>query len=222
MNGRPRNISQFRKLSAYIMQDNQLHGNLTVEEAMTVAANLKLSASVSKSDKSVVVGFILNLRSIVQLISSHSLFDVENVFVSQSMEKWTITIYIRRKLQFFSFLLQIGEILNTLGLHEHRRTLTRNLSGGQKKRLSIALELVNNPPVMFFDEPTSGLDSSTCFQCISLLKFLARGGRTIICTIHQVGFSTPIIEHFGFFEWAWWISIKFWYKQLKHKFFTIF
>jgi len=51
MNGAERNLSAFRKLSAYIMQDNQLHGNLTVQEAMTVATNLKLSKKFSKPEK---------------------------------------------------------------------------------------------------------------------------------------------------------------------------
>ncbi|KAI4485697.1 hypothetical protein M0802_012593, partial [Mischocyttarus mexicanus] len=117
VNGIERNLVEFRRSSAYIMQDDNMQPLFTVEEAMIVAADLKL----------------------------------------------------------------------TLKPRERMR---------RKKRLAIALELINNPPIIFLDEPTSGLDSVTSKQCVRFLKQLALEGRTIICTIHQPSASLfDMIDH---------------------------
>ncbi|XP_028045850.1 ATP-binding cassette sub-family G member 1 isoform X2 [Monomorium pharaonis] len=89
----------------------------------------------------------------------------------------------------------IDEILSTLRLTGTLHTITDQLSGGEKKRLIIALELINNPPVIFLDEPTTGLDHVASMQCINVLKRLARFGRTVVCSVH-----TPSANAFQKFD----------------------
>nr|QAV55735.1 ATP-binding cassette sub-family G member 4-like protein [Sogatella furcifera] len=79
----------------------------------------------------------------------------------------------------------INEVVEILRLNGSKNTLVKNLSNGQKKRISIGVELMNNPPVLFVDEPTSGLDSSSALQVVSHLQSLALDGRTVIVVIHQ-------------------------------------
>jgi ATP-binding cassette subfamily G (WHITE) protein 1 len=68
------------------------------------------------------------------------------------------------------------------------------VSGGERKRTSIAVELITDPSLIFLDEPTTGLDSFTAATVMDLLNDLAKSGRTIITTIHQP--NTDIFNSF--------------------------
>lgn len=136
------NWKTFKKYSRYIQQDDALFPFFTVQETISIAAELKLGKNLSRDTKEKV----------------------------------------------------IDDVLSSLDLIRTKDTRCAMLSGGERKRLSIALEMVNNPLVMFLDEPTTGLDSTAAMQCATVMKNLARNCRTIICTIHQP--SSPIFEMF--------------------------
>lgn len=83
------------------------------------------------------------------------------------------------------------DLLDELGIKDCADTLIGNIlikgiSGGQKKRTSVGVEMITDPSLLFLDEPTSGLDSHAAFNLIKLLKSVARDGAAILCTIHQV------------------------------------
>ncbi|MCX6329454.1 MAG: ATP-binding cassette domain-containing protein [Bacteroidia bacterium] len=90
--------------------------------------------------------------------------------------------------------------LKNLGLYEIRdmkvgSPLNKKISGGQRKRLNISLELIREPAIMFLDEPTSGLSSRDSENILDLLKELARKGKLLFIVIHQ-----PSSEIFKMFD----------------------
>ncbi|XBH91319.1 hypothetical protein VPH35_082741 [Triticum aestivum] len=94
----------------------------------------------------------------------------------------------------------VNEVLETIELDEIRDSLVgisgvNGLSTEQRKRLTIAVELVSNPSIIFMDEPTSGLDARATAIVMRAVKNVADTGRTVVCTIHQ-----PSIDIFEAFD----------------------
>jgi ABC-type multidrug transport system ATPase subunit len=127
-----RNLGQLRSLFGYVPQDDIVHSDLTVTEALTFAARLRLPAGTPRQE-------------IVKL--------VDHTIVS-------------------------------LGLADRVNLKIGRLSGGQRKRVSVGVELLSRPPLLFLDEPTSGLDPLAEFKLMELLRRLADTGCTVICTTH--------------------------------------
>uniref|UniRef100_A0A3B3DX40 ATP-binding cassette, sub-family G (WHITE), member 2c n=1 Tax=Oryzias melastigma TaxID=30732 RepID=A0A3B3DX40_ORYME len=89
---------------------------------------------------------------------------------------------------------RVNAIINDLGLTDCADTkigteFLRGVSGGERKRCSIGMELITSPSLLFLDEPTTGLDSNTANCIIGLLHKLARRGKTVIFSIHQPRYS---------------------------------
>ncbi|XP_029019043.1 broad substrate specificity ATP-binding cassette transporter ABCG2b [Betta splendens] len=89
---------------------------------------------------------------------------------------------------------KVNEIIKELGLEDCANTkigteFLRGVSGGERKRCSIGMELVTSPSLLFLDEPTTGLDSNTANSIISQLHNLSRKGTTVIFSIHQPRYS---------------------------------
>ncbi len=126
------NYDCYRAVLGYVPQDDILHASLTVEDALTFTAKLRLPADT-------------NAREISA---------------------------------------RIARVLEEVEMKEHRKQLIADLSGGQRKRVSIASELIADPSLFFLDEPTSGLDPGLEKRMMYTLRYLADSGRTVVLVTH--------------------------------------
>jgi ABC-type multidrug transport system ATPase subunit/pSer/pThr/pTyr-binding forkhead associated (FHA) protein len=127
-----KNLDQLRSLFGYVPQDDIVHLELSVTEALTFAARLRLPAGTPASE--------------IKKLVTHTIAN--------------------------------------LGLSDRINLKIGRLSGGQRKRVSVGVELLNRPPLLFLDEPTSGLDPLAEFKLMELLRRLADTGCTVVCTTH--------------------------------------
>ena len=92
------------------------------------------------------------------------------------------------------------ENLEKVGMAPYIHAKPRQLSGGQKQRVAIARALAMQPEVLLFDEPTSALDPEMVGEVLELMKELARGGMTMVCVTHEMGFAREVANRIIFID----------------------
>ena len=92
--------------------------------------------------------------------------------------------------------LRITEVLEMVGLETRRRDLVRTFSRGMQQRLAIGRAVLHDPDVMLFDEPYTGLDQDASSMLDDVLKTVARQGRTIVMTSHDLSRAEDLATRF--------------------------
>jgi general L-amino acid transport system ATP-binding protein len=92
------------------------------------------------------------------------------------------------------------ELLERVGIQEQAYKYPGQLSGGQQQRVAIARALAMEPRIMLFDEPTSALDPEMVKEVLDVMKTLARGGITMLCVTHEMGFAREVADRVVFMD----------------------
>ncbi|WP_407525210.1 amino acid ABC transporter ATP-binding protein [Methylobacterium oryzisoli] len=128
-------------------------------------------------------------RDVGMVFQSYNLFPhltvAENITLAPRRVKRTPTGEARRLAE---------EALAKVGLSEKIDAYPEQLSGGQQQRVAIARSLAMQPKVMLFDEVTSALDPHLTGEVLKVMEALARGGMTMICVTHEMGFARRVAD----------------------------